>query len=140
MADPIKIEGLNEFVRNLKTLDSNLPKAVRVAFNQAAQLVVDKARPGVPSNTGKARSSVKARSTQTQARVIGGGARVAYYPWLDFGGKRTGRGGGAARRPYYKEGRFIYKAYGDMRDGGQIESVMLAALLDVVRGAGIEVD
>lgn len=140
VAEPIKVEGLNEFVRNLKVLDSNLPKMVRVAFNNAMQLVVDKARPGIPSDTGTAKASVKGRSTQTQARVIGGGAKAKYYPWLDFGGKRKGRGGGVATRPFYKEGRFIYAAYIPLRDSGEIENVMVAALLDVVAGAGIAVD
>lgn len=140
MADPIKIEGLNEFVRNLKKISSDLPKAVRIAFNGSAQLVVDEAVPHIPSVTGRARASVKARSTQTAARVVGGGKKAEWYPWIDFGGTRAGRGGGKAVRPFYKEGRFIYAAYYRLRDSGKVTEVMASALLDVVRSAGVEVD
>lgn len=138
MADAIKIEGLNEFVRNLKTLDSNLPRAVRLAFNQAADVVVAAAQPGIPIRSGRAAGSVRARSTQTAARVVGGGGKAPYYPWLDFGGK-VGRGKSVSR-PFYKEGRYIYAAYFAKRDSGEFEDVMTKALLSVVRGAGIEVD
>lgn len=108
-ADPIRIDGLNEFVKGLKTLDSELPKAVRMAFNEAADIVVKSARPKIPSRSGRAKASVKARSTRTAARVVGGSTRVPYYPWLDFGG-RVGRGK-SVRRPFLKDGRYIYNAY-----------------------------
>jgi hypothetical protein len=137
MADPIKIEGLNEFVRNLKTLDRDLPKAVRLAFNEASDLVVDDARPRVPRRSGRAQRSLRARSTQTRARVSGGGARAPHYPWLDFGGK-VGRGG-SIRRPFLTEGRYIYRSYHELRDSGRFEDVMVKALLRVVESAGIEV-
>jgi hypothetical protein len=137
-SDPIKIDGLNAFVRNLKKLDSDLPKGVRVAFNSAADIVVQAARPDIPKRTGAAAGSVRARSTQTAARVVGGGAKASYYPWLDFGGK-VGRGKSVAR-PFYTEGRYIYAAYFRKRDSGEFENVMTSALLDVVRSAGFEVD
>lgn len=136
-AEPIRIEGLNEFVRNLKTLDGDLPKAVRLAFNKAADLVVSDAAPKVPSKSGRARRSVKSKSSQRFARVVGGNARTPYYPWLDFGG-RVGRNN-SIRRPYFKDGRYIYQAFFGL-PSGRIEEVMTDALLDVVRQAGIEVE
>lgn len=138
MADAIAITGLNEFVRNLKRLDADLPKAVRRAFNTAADVVVADARPRIPRLTGTAAGSVKARSTQTAARVVGGGPKAKHYPWLDFGG-RVGKGR-SVRRPFLKEGRYIYAAYFAKRDSGQFEQVMTEALLDVVHSAGFEVD
>ena len=39
----VRITGLAEFSRNLKKLDSDLPKALRVAMNDAANVVVDAA-------------------------------------------------------------------------------------------------
>lgn len=137
-AEPIKIEGLNQFVKNLKTLDRNLPKAVRLAFNEAADVVVDDAHPRIPRKSGRARGSVKARSTQTNARVVGGGNRASYYPWLDFGG-RVGRRHSVIR-PKVADGRYIYRSYFDMKASGDLEKVMIKALLDVVEQAGIEVD
>lgn len=138
MAEAIKITGLNEFVRNLKKLDADLPKMVRVAFNSAADVVVQAARPDIPSRTGAAAGSVRAQSTQTAARITGGGRRAPYYPWLDFGGK-VGRHK-SVKRPFYKDGRYIYAAYFAKREAGEFEQVMTEALLDVVRGAGFEVD
>lgn len=136
MTDPIQIDGLAEFSRNLKKLDSDLPKALRMAFNGAADLVVNEARPRIPTKSGKAKASVKARSTATASRVVGGSKRVPYYPWLDFGGK-VGKGG-SVRRPFLKDGRYIYKAYFDNR--ARYAALVEKALLDVARQAGIEVD
>jgi HK97 gp10 family phage protein len=135
MAAPeLRIEGLREFNRNLKQLDSDLPKAVRLAFNAAADIIVDEAKPKVPSRRGRARSTVKARSTRTQSRVVGGGNRAPYYPWLDFGGKIP-RG---PRRPFLKHGRYIYNAY--FRNKGEYQKVMEEQLVDVARRAGFEVE
>lgn len=137
MTDPIKIEGLNEFVRNLKKIDNDLPKMVRVAFNDAADVVVTDARPRVPRRSGKARKSVRSRSTRTAARVSGGGKRAPHYPWLDFGG-RVGKGK-SIKRPFKTEGRYIYRSYYEARDSGEFERVMVKALIGVVESAGIEV-
>jgi hypothetical protein len=138
MTEPIKIDGLAQFTRDLKKLDSDLPKAVRVANNQAADLVVTTARPLVPRRTGKAAGSIRAQSTRTAVRVTEGGPRAPYMPWLDFGGK-VGRQH-AVKRPFIKEGRYLYPAYRRKRDSGEFQEVMTAALLDVAARAGVEVD
>lgn len=141
MVDPIRIEGLNEFQRNLKKLDKDLPKLVRVALNESADLVAKRARPLIPTGPnrgGHAKSSVKAKSTRTEARVSGGGNRYPYYPWLDFGG-HVGKGR-SVRRPFLKEGRYIYGSYYDLSGSGKFQDVMVNALLKVAEQAGIEVD
>lgn len=135
MADPIRIEGLAEFSRNLKKLDADLPKALRVALNKSADIVVGAARPRIPKRSGRAQASVKARSTRTAVRVVGGSKRVPYYPWLDFGGA-VGRNK-SVRRAFLKDGRYIYRAYFDNSD--EFGRVLEAALLDVAREAGVEV-
>jgi len=136
MADAIAITGLNQFVRNLKSLDREVPKALRVAFNAAADVVVQDARAGVPSRSGKARGSVQARSTQTASRVVGGGNRAPYYPWLDFGGK-VGRKR-SVNRPFIKYGRYIYNSWFDNQP--RYVKLLEAALLDAAMSAGVEVD
>lgn len=136
MAEPIRIDGLKEFSRNLRKLDADLPKAVRLAFNTAADLVVDYARPQIPRRSGRAARSVKARSTRTAARVVGGSPRVPWYPWLDFGG-RVGRNR-SVKRPFIKEGRYIYAGFYAKRR--EFEDVMVKGLVDVARQAGVEVD
>jgi hypothetical protein len=134
----IGIEGLAEFSRNLRKLDSELPKALRLALNEAADLVVDEARPGIPSRSGRAKRSVRKASTRTAVRVRGGGARAPYYPWLDFGG-RVGKGR-SIERPFLKEGRYIYAGYFRLRDTGQFQETLAAALLKVAAQAGVAVD
>lgn len=138
MADPIKIEGLRKFSRDLKTLDKELPKALRLALNEAAGVIVSDAKPRIPSRSGKARRSVVAQSTRTESRVSGGGNRAPYYPFLDFGG-RVGRNK-SVRRPFLKEGRYIYRAYFDAAVRDEFVQVMEKSLIKVADSAGIEVE
>lgn len=134
--EPIKIEGLAEFNRALKKLDSDLPKALRLAHNKAAQLIVDWAQPRVPRKSGRAAGTVKAKSTRTESRVQGGSTRVPYYPWLDFGGRVGPKR--SVRRPFIKEGRYIYPALSANYD--RFADLLTEELIDVARQAGVEVD
>lgn len=134
--EPIRIRGLAEFRRNLKMIERGLPKLIRGAGNEAAQIVVDWARPRIPERSGRARRSVRTASTQTSARVSGGGARAAYYPWLDFGG-RVGRRKHTVR-PFIHSGRFIYAGYAANVD--RVKDVYADALVRLVETSGLEVD
>lgn len=136
MAEAIAIDGLSQFVRNLKALDRETPKALRVAFNAAVDVVVQDARSGIPTKSGRAKGSVKAKSTQTASRITGGGDRAPYYPWLDFGG-RVGRNR-SIKRPFLKEGRYIYRAY--FANRAKYVELLEDALVDAAHRVGIEVD
>jgi hypothetical protein len=136
VVEQVRVSGLREFNRALKRLDSNLPKAVRLALNEATDVIIDKALPKVPSRSGRARASLKARSTRTSARVSGGSARAPYYPWLDFGGQ-VGRNK-SVRRAFLKEGRYLYRTYFDHQD--EFVDAMQRALVGVARQAGVVVD
>lgn len=136
MIDPIKIDGLAAFTRSLRKLDADAPKALRVAMNDAAQVVVDWARPRVPRRSGRAARSLRVASTGKAVRVRAGGARAPYYPWLDFGG-RTGRGR-AIRRPFRREGRYLWAGYSAKSD--EVRRITERALLDAAQRAGVEVD
>lgn len=133
----VRIEGLREFQRGLKQLGPDLPKALRMALNDAADVVVADARPRVPRRTGRAQRSVKAQSTQTSARVVGGGTRAKHYPFLDFGG-RVGRNR-SVRRPFLPKGRYIYNAYFKAKASGEFEKALQRGLVKVAGQAGIEV-
>lgn len=135
MAEGVKVEGLKEFSRSLKALDSELPKALRLGLNDAANVVVKEAKPRVARRSGRAAGTVRAQSTRTLARVSGGGGRAPYYPWLDFGG-RVGRRH-SVRRPFLPKGRYIYAAY-DRRKGEFVDHLR-NSLVDVARQAGMEV-
>jgi len=134
----IRIDGLAQFVRDLRKIDRDLPKTMRAAMNEAADVVVGEARPNVPRRTGRAAASLRPQSTRTAVRVSGGGRRAPYYPWLDFGG-RVGRGK-RTRRQFLKHGRYLYPAYFAKRDSGEIQRVLERALLGVARSAGVAVD
>lgn len=136
MIEPIKIGGLTEFTRALKKLDADLPKAQRVAFNDAAKIVVDGAVPKIPRRSGAASRSVRARSTQSAVRIAAGGARVPYFPWLDFGGRTGPRR--AVRRPFKRQGRYLWATLGERSD--KVAEATKAALLDSARAAGLVVD
>lgn len=134
--EAIRVTGLREFQRSLKKLDADLPKALRIAFNGAADVVVNDARPRVAKRSGKAASTVKARSTQTASRVVGGGNKAPYYPWLDFGG-RVGRAH-SVTRPFLKHGRYIYDAYFDNQS--RYGELLEQGLLDVAASAGVVIE
>lgn len=136
--NPIRIDGLREFSRNLRKMDKDLPKGLKAASNVAAEIVVGAARPRVPIGPGKrghARDSLKAASTTKAARVSAGGKKFPYYAWLDFGGV-TGRNG-SAKRPFLKSGRYIWKAFEDHRE--DVIDTLAEELANVARNAGVEV-
>lgn len=132
----IAVAGLKEFGKSLRKLDSDLPKGIRIALNDAVTLVIDYARPRVPKRTGRAAASLKAKSTRTKARLSMGGRRAPYMPWLDFGGKTGPKR--SVVRPFLKEGRYVYKGLAERRD--EITEVMERSILDIARQAGLEVD
>lgn len=133
--DPIQIVGLAQFRRNLRDLDTALPRALRLAGNEAANLVVDAARVTVPRRSGKAAASIKAKSSQSATRITSGGARAPYMPWLDYGG-RVGKNN-TARREFIKDGRYVYPAF--RRERPNVEKVLREALERVAADAGIEI-
>lgn len=133
--EPVKITGLAEFNRNLRKLDTDLPKVLRLAHNKSAQLIVDWAQPRVARKTGRAAGTVKAKSTRTESRVQGGSRSAPYYPWLDYGGnvgpKRS------VHRQFMKQGRYIYPALSANFD--EFTKLLTSNLIDVARQAGIEI-
>lgn len=140
MSVEVKVEGLREFQRNLKKLDRELPKALRMALNDATEIVVTEARPRIPRRSGRAASTLKMKSTQTRARVSEGGSRAPYVPWLDFGGqigKRSGKARGQRGvRPYLgKHGRYVFAAYNARRR--EFKERMVEMLVDLAHKADL---
>lgn len=134
--EAIRVEGLDAFRRALKKLDGDLGKMLRVSLNAASTLIIDKARPLIPTLTGKAAKSIKARSSQNTVRIAVGGKAAPYYPWLDYGGS-VGRNG-SAHRPFISEGRYLYPTLSKHR--GEFQAILDEGLRDVARAAGLEVD
>jgi hypothetical protein len=136
MADKIQIAGLREFQSALRDMDAGYPKLLRAVFNRATEIVIDYARPRIPRKTGRAAGSLKARSSQREARIAAGGRAAPWYPWLDFGGggKRPGR---PPRRRYISGGRYIWAGY--ERRQTDITEIMSSGLAQLARDAGLEV-
>lgn len=135
--EPIRIEGIREFQKALREIDRDLPKQMRVIFNEATGVVIDWAVPRIPKRSGRAAGSVKARSSQRDARVAIGGRRAPYMPWLDFGGegKRPGR---PSARPFRRKGRYLYAGLDATRD--DVQRIMVEGLAALAAGAGLEMD
>lgn len=131
----LAVAGLSEFRKGLKGMDKDLPKTIRLALNDVAQVVVDAAKPKIPSRSGAAKGSVKAASSQTAAKISAGGTKAPYYPWLDFGGA-TGKQK-SVKRPFYKSGRYIYVAVGEKQD--EIQKAMFKAVQQIAANNGIGV-
>lgn len=110
----IHVQGLKEYQKALKNIDNSLGPELRKGLNEVAEIVVRGVVPLVPRRTGAAASSVKAGSTQRGANIKVGGNKAPYYLWLDFGG-RVGRNK-SIRRPFLKEGRYVYPTLRNKRD------------------------
>lgn len=134
--EPIKITGLREFTRNIRKINGDLPKVLRLANNDGAQLIVDWAKPKMPKRTGAAARTVRVASTRTEARVREGSAKVPYVPWLDFGGK-VGRAR-SVRRAFYSDGRYLWPGLVANRDA--MTERLAERLMDICREAGVAVD
>jgi len=137
MSDQIRIEGIAEFQRALRQVDKDLPKQVRIILNQAVTLVIDWALPRIPTRSGRARQSVKARSSQREARAVIGGKRAPYMPWLDFGGEGKVKGR-PAPRPFIKRGRYLYQGLEHTQD--DVTKIMEDGLRALAAGAGLDMD
>lgn len=136
MPERITVTGLREFQRALKDLDAGLPKMMRIVLNDASGVVIDWARPRMPSRSGRARASLKARSSQRESRVAIGGNRAAWVPWLDFGGEGR-RPGRPAARPFLRDGRYLYQALKVRR--AEVTEIMSAGLTELAKDAGLDV-
>ena len=135
MEHKIAVGGLAQLSRALKAVDADAPKALRLGLNDAAQLLIDEARPTVPEVSGAARRSMVARSTRTSARVAVGGKKAPHFPWLDFGGQ--GRvAGRPAPRDFITEGRYIYPTLRRVRP--QIEARLQASIGQLIADAGLK--
>lgn len=131
---PIKVEGLREFQRALKTMDGESQKRLRVELNKIADVVVQGAARRVPRKTGRAAASLRVQSSQTEARVLGGSKKVPYYGWLDFGGK-VGRDK-SVKRPFLTSGRYMWPTVAASRSS--LEKALQRSLVELARSVGLE--
>lgn len=133
--EPIKVTGLKEFRRDLKTISTDLPKCIRLANNEVADIVVVWVKDHMENRTGGAVSTVKAASTQKEVRVKEGSAKRPYVPWLDFGGRVGPKR--SVKRSFHSDGRYLYPALYANRD--VLVDKLADQLIALCRKAGVEV-
>lgn len=131
---PIRVEGLREFQAALKKTDGEAQKQLKVVLDNVSKVVAQGAERRVPRKTGRAAASLRAQSSQREARVVGGSKKVPYYAWLDFGG-RVGRQRSVSR-PFVRSGRYLWPTVAANR--GPLEKALQKALIDLAREAGLE--
>ena len=102
--EAIRIEGLVKLSRELKKLETQLPKELRKVSKAAAEIVAADSRTKVPVLTGRLQRQIKAAATQKggQVRVTG----VPYAAPIHFGW----------RKHHIRPNPFIYHAL-DARRG-----------------------
>lgn len=133
--EPIKVTGLKEFRRNLGVISKDLPKAMRTANNEVADIVVVYVKDRMERRTGAAAGTVRVASTQKEVRVREGSAKRPYVPWLDFGGRVGPKR--SVRRAFYSDGRYLYPALAATRD--ELTTRLADGLTDLCRRANLEV-
>jgi hypothetical protein len=131
--EPIRISGLAEFQKALRNAGDGLQKQLRLVFNDAADIVVPRARPRLPRRTGALQASLRASSGQRDARVTLGKAKTPYAGFIEFGG-RVGRNK-SVRRPFIVGGRTIYPAV--RSEEAQIAEAMAKGLNRLADEAGL---
>lgn len=113
----VRVEGLREFRRDLRRMDKALPVALRGELLKIGHKVAERAQSKMPVVTGRARGSVRAGVSGTNAYVAIGKKSVPYAAWLDFGGtlRPTGHRRNTIRRQPLRMGRYLYPAVEEMR-------------------------
>ncbi|MDQ3107509.1 MAG: hypothetical protein M3Q68_06845 [Actinomycetota bacterium] len=120
---------MKEVQRELRALDSALAKELKDVNLAVADMVADIARAKVPSTSGKARSTYKAKGEQRYAVIKAGGKKAEYVPWLEFGGTRGDEK--KQSRPFVSAGRYIWPVVGMQRNKIKSEyAIALGQLLD----------
>lgn len=143
---PIKVHGLLEFERALKTMESDASKTLAIGLKAIANIVYQDALPKIPVKTGRAKGSAKISVTQRRVSIKAGGNMVSYWGWLDFGGwtgrGRTGRGTGSVYRKWMGRpvgnGRYFWHSFAEKREEIQHRLDML--LNETARRAGLDAD
>lgn len=141
--DPVRIEGIQEVSRALRNISKDAAKELRTGFKQIAESVASDVRGKVPSRSGKAARSIKAKGSNKGAAISFGGRAAEYYPFLDFGNQvRGGKGkvgrGDSVPRPFVPEGRYVYPTIGEHKEeiGRKAEEL----LADLARKHELEAD
>lgn len=114
----VRVEGLADFQRELRRLDSKLPRELTAANRAAAEMVAERARSrarGLGSVAAKSAPSIKAAAEQRRSKINLGDNRHPFALGAEFGGRR--RPTTQQFEPWTgKTGRFFYPTIRDTED------------------------
>lgn len=132
----VEVEGLKELRAALRQAEGRSPKELAAAGLPAATIAASAASRRVPSITGRTAGSVRPFATATGGGVRAGGAKAAWFGWLDFGGRRPQeKASGGLGRPVIKAGRYIYPAID--AEEVRIVDTYVAAIEKLLRQVGL---
>lgn len=152
----LKEQGLSEIRQALKGIEGDAQDRLHAVLKEAAQIWQREARANTPVRSGTAAKSIRVVFAGNTGTLTGGGNKVPYFRWLDYGGwvgknpkkaraagtehqrrrRNTGRQGSVYRKTV-KEGRIIYPAYFAKYD--QVMDVLNDGLRKLVTDYGLEV-
>lgn len=123
----IKVVGLKEFQKELRAIDKDLPKQLRLANKEGADVVAEAAKESFASRGGvapKVAPSIRSAAEQRRASVKMGGKKYPFAGGAEFGGGKYGKGnpkppgGGYTTQfePFRKTGYSMFPAIRDKRD------------------------
>lgn len=133
----LKEQGLSEIRQALKGIEGDAQDRLHAVLKEAAQIWQREARSNTPVKTGRAAKSIRVVFAGDTGTLTGGGNKVPYFRWLDYGGwvgkapmkrranstewqrrrfaegqnKRRSGGQGSVYRKFERKGRIIYPAY-----------------------------
>lgn len=151
-SNAIKVEGLRDFLESMRVAHTGASGMVKDSLNESAAIVVKYAKANAPVRSGKLQHSIRALSTGREARVAGGGAKVPYFGFIDYGGTvgryrrgaihQAARSANKARffavRPFIKTGRILYPAFDAHR--AEVDQALQTGLANLMSKAGVAVD
>ncbi len=125
MATPaVQVEGMREFLSELRKMDTQWPKEMRLANKEAATVALPGVRRLIPVRSGRLKKSLRVLATQRRASVaVGSQKRVPYAHPINFGWPSRG----------IQPQEFMYRGLADSRP--KIMKAYLAAVNRLVRRA-----
>lgn len=134
--DPeLKVSGLRDLQASLAAAARDTNAAMVDAIGDSMKGVVARARPLIPSLSGRARASVQVDRGPHGATITAGGPRVLYFGWLDYGGRVGIKK--SVSRPFLPDGRYLWPAF--TRQYDDLVDNVSTGVFRVIEQDGLEV-
>lgn len=152
----LKEQGLSDIRQALKGIEGDAQDRLHAVLKEAAQIWQREARAHTPVRTGAAAKSIRVVFAGDTGTLTGGGNKIRYFRWLDYGGwvgknpkkaraagtehqrrRRNAGRQGSVYRKQVREGRIIYPAFHAKYD--EVMEVLNKGLRTLVQEHGLDV-